>query len=61
MIYWILFSGSYFLVSSNLEKCGKFWIRPDCRNTAQVDTAGMGSIGLMNAVGSLLKQIGHNS
>ena len=46
--------GSYILVGSNLEKCGKFWenglfsrrIRPDWGNTARADMAGLGSIGL---------------
>ena len=48
--------GSYFWLSSNLEKYGKFWkngcfsgrIWPDWGNTAQVDMAGLGSIGLIS-------------
>ena len=48
-------SGSYFLYSSFLEKCGNFWkngrfsgrIWPDWGNTARADMAGLGSIGLM--------------
>ena len=48
--------GYHFFVSSNLEKNGKFWkngrfsgrIWPDWGNTAWVDMAGLGSIGLGN-------------
>ena len=47
-------SGSYFLHSFILEKCGHFWkngrfsgrIWPDWGNTAWADMAGLGSIGL---------------
>ena len=42
--------GSYILVGSNLEKCGKFWkngrirqIRPDWGNTTRGDVAGLRS------------------
>ena len=54
LIYWTSMGGLYFLLSSNLEKCGKFWkngrfsgrIWPDWGNTTRADLAGLGSIGL---------------
>ena len=53
-IYWTPMGGFYFLMGSNLEKYGNFWkngrfsgrIRPDWRNTARADMAGLASIGL---------------
>ena len=53
--------GSYILVGSNLEKCGKCGkngrfsgrIRPDWGNTARADMAGLGSIGLRLDYGGL--------
>ena len=57
--------GSYILVGSKLEKCGKFWkngrfsgrIRPDWGNTARADMAGLGSIGLNNLLRKKLMQL----
>ena len=54
--------GSYFLLGSNLEKCGKFWengcvsgrIWPDWGNTTRADLAGLGSIGLNKTRKALL-------
>ena len=54
LIYWTTVGGSYFLLGSNLEKCGNFWkngrfsgrIWPDWGNTTWADMAGLGSIGL---------------
>ena len=54
LIYWTSMGGLYFLLSSNLEKCGKFGkngrfsgrIWPDWGNTTRADLAGLGSIGL---------------
>ena len=55
LIYWTPISGSYFLQHSILGKCGNLWkkgrfsgrIWPDWGNTAWVDMAGLGSIGLI--------------
>ena len=53
LIYCTSMYGSYFLVGSILEKCGKIWkngrfsgrIRPNWGNIAQADMAGLGYTG----------------
>ena len=50
LIYWTAMDDKCALVGSNLGKCGNYgfsgWIWPDWGNTARVDMARLGSIGL---------------
>ena len=63
MIYWTPISGSYFLVDSNLEKCGNSLknrrfsrqTRPDRGNASWENVTRLGSIGLIMGAGILLK------